>query len=262
MLYKHQKALGQNFLINKAIAAKIVAAGEVEKTDLVLEVGPGKGALTDFLIAASGRVMAVEKDIRLANGLREKYNNQPNVEIIQDDILKFKPTYYLLLTTNYKLISNLPYSITSPFLSKFFISGKIEKPKLAVLMVQKEVAKRLTSLPGEKNRGVLTVLLQSCCQVDYLFTVGRENFQPQPKVDSAVIKIAPRKINLEPSFIAVVKAGFSAKRRKLANSLAGGLGITKASAIAIVQQSGLSVNVRAEDLTTEEWQEVWYNITK
>ena len=275
--------LGQNLLTNSEIAKRIVVALDIRDGDFVVEVGPGQGALTDFLVEKPvSLLLAIEKDYKLVEFLRKKYGSRKKIKIVHNDVLRIDriviptETEESLKNTkgsldgvypelvewardderDYKLISNLPYSITSFFINKFFVSGEMEKPEKAVLMVQKEVAERLTSKPGEKNRGILSVLLQACCEVEKLFDVARENFTPTPGVESAVIKIIPRKKNLDPRFIALVKAGFSAKRQKLANSLSQKLEMPKTEIADIIKSAGISENARAEDLGVNEWEKL------
>lgn len=252
--------LSQNFLINTEISDKIVNAIEPEKGDKIVEIGPGKGALTDILVQFPVEILSLEKDFSLAEDLKNRYKNRKNIKVVNRDALVFNTTDLERFTkVGYKLISNLPYAVTSPLINKFFVTSEIEKPKKAVLMVQKEVAERLSSEPGEKNRGILTVLLQYYYSINYLFEVTKENFQPVPKVDSAVISLL-KIVNqppLETGQIRLIKAGFSQKRRKLINSLSPIFNINKADLSAIIKKSNIEEGSRAEDLSVLDWQNLY-----
>lgn len=252
--------LSQNFLINTEISNKIVKAIEPVKGDKIIEIGPGRGALTDILIQFPVEILSLEKDFNLAENLKNKYKNKNNIKVVNRDALVFNTTDLERFSkVGYKLISNLPYAVTSPIINKYFVTSEIEKPKQAVLMVQKEVAERLSSKPGEKNRGILSVLLQYYYSIDYLFEVAKENFQPVPKVDSAVIsllKIANRS-PLETGQIRLIKAGFSQKRRKLINSLSPIFNINKSDLSDIINKSNINEGSRAEDLSILDWQSLY-----
>ena len=252
--------LSQNFLKNTGIANQIVEAIDLKKGDKVIEIGPGRGALTDILVQKPIEILSLEKDFVIAENLKKKYKNQKNIKVVNRDALVFNSfDLERFSKSDYKLISNLPYAVTSPIINKYFVSGEIGKPFQAVLMVQKEVAERLSSKPGEKNRGILSVLLQYHYKIDYLFEVSKENFAPIPKVDSAVIKlskIANQPI-LEMGQIRLIKAGFSQKRRKLINSLSPLLSLNKTDLSVIIKKSNIEEGSRAEDLSVLDWQKLY-----
>src|SRR3989344_5005703 len=180
------KRLGQHFLINKSIVDLIVKIGNVSKKDVVLEVGPGKGVLTEMLAQKAKKVIAVEKDKELVEYLKDKFINQKNVEIIYGDILKTSTKNHGLKTVDYKLIANIPYYITSKFL-RIFLSDKELRPSLMVLMLQREVAERIIAKDGKES--LLSLSVKAYGEPEVIKIVKRGNFFPPPKVDSAIIKI-------------------------------------------------------------------------
>ncbi|MDP3762909.1 MAG: 16S rRNA (adenine(1518)-N(6)/adenine(1519)-N(6))-dimethyltransferase RsmA [bacterium] len=208
-----KKYLGQHFLKNKKILKEIAAAAELSKKDVVLEVGPGHGELTEFLAQVAGKVIAVEKDRELIPFLEEKFKNIKNVKIIQGDILKIRN----LGVKNYKIVANIPYYITSHFL-RTFLEAK-NKPKLMVLMVQYEVAKRILAKPPEMN--LLALSVQAYARAKFIRKVLRGNFVPAPKVDSAIVKIMikHRVSNNEEKILKLAKLAFQQKRKMLRHSL-------------------------------------------
>ena len=232
---KPKKSLGQNFLKSEKIAEEIVSAGEVGSDDIVLEVGPGKGILTEKLLEKAKKVIAVEKDEELAGFLRDKFKNNPKLEIICGDILKFNPmSRFRLDIGRYKIIANIPYYITSRFLRTFLESDcsarhrKHElgsdvaggQPSLMVLMVQKEVAERIVG----KKESILSISVKAYGRPEIIRNVPAGYFFPAPKVDSAVIKISGISKKFfqdigEKKFFEIVKKGFSQKRKILINNL-------------------------------------------
>jgi len=254
--------LSQNFLVNRIIAEKIVEAVEPQTGDKIIEIGPGKGALTDLLIEKPIDIIALEKDFGIVENLKKVYKNRKNIKVVNRDALIFNSVDLAKFSKfDYKLVSNLPYAVTSPIINKYYVTGEIEKPKMAILMVQKEVAERLASKAGEKNRGILSVFLQYYYKIEILFEVTKENFQPVPQVDSAVIKLNKIKITvpLEIGMMHLIKAGFSQKRRKLINSLSPILNLNKTDLSDIMEKSQIKEGCRAEDLTVLDWQNLYTN---
>lgn len=251
---QHQK--GQNFLINEKIYDDIVRAAEIQPDDIVLEIGPGLGFLTAKLAARAKKVVAVELDQKLADYLQTGIDAQDieNIEIIPGDILKFNPAD---LEGAYKIVANLPYNISSIFLRQFLSTS--HRPVSLVLMLQKEVAERIVAAPSEMS--VLAVSVQYYAEAEIIRTVKAGNFWPEPKVDSAVIKIVakPQIFDAEADkiFFRIVKVGFSAKRKMLKNNLAGGLKLSPEIIKSALIQIGLSDHVRAEDLSVEDWQKLF-----
>lgn len=246
-MFRTKKSLGQNFLTSKKIVEEIIKAGEVGSGDIVLEVGPGKGILTEGLLKTAKKVIAVEKDGELIDFLEQKFAKQiagKKLEIISADILKLNLSDYTLGASGYKIIANIPYYITSHFLRTFLESDF--QPSLMVLMVQKEVAERIV---GNKE-SLLSISVKSYGRPEIIRYVPAECFFPSPKVDSAVLKISNiskdffQGIN-EKNFFETVKKGFSQKRKMLINNLQA----TKDDFMAC----NISEKVRAEDLNLEQW---------
>jgi len=253
------RSKGQNFLINEKIYDEIVEAAEINSEDNVLEVGPGLGFLTAKLAKVAKQVIAVELDDKLANFLQIGLDSQAveNVTIVNQDVLKFNPTD---LPKNYKVVANLPYNITSIFLRTFL--NQKNRPQSLVLMLQKEVAERLIAKPGEMS--MLALSVQFFGDVEIIREVKAGNFWPEPKIDSAIIRLLIRdtkrgEISLEEEkfFFRLAKFGFSAKRKMLKNNLASGLKISSIQAEKLLEDIGLDNKVRAEDLSVDNWQKLF-----
>ncbi len=215
------RKLGQHFLTNPAIAKRIVDAADITKNDSVLEVGPGRGMLTQFLVEKAKKVIAVERDKKLASFLQEKFADKKNIEIIESDILKI--TSYELRVTSYKVVANLPYYITSRFL-RLFLENIKNKPQSMTLMVQKEVAERICAKPPQMN--LLALSVQAFGRPKILFNVKKGSFSPPPEVDSALICIENisdaffKKHGIPPEeFFKLPKKAFSQKRKMLRASI-------------------------------------------
>jgi 16S rRNA (adenine1518-N6/adenine1519-N6)-dimethyltransferase len=245
-----RKGLGQHFLIDGEVLKNITAAAELASTDTIIEVGPGLGVLTRELAQRAGRVIAIELDNKLAALLKQTLAPFHNVIIINDDVLKIEPAS---LAADYKVVANLPYYITSPVLRHFLEASR--KPRLMILMVQKEVAEAIAAKPGEMS--LLSVSVQLYGEPKIISHVPAECFYPPPKVDSAIVRIdlypKPKVAVDEEDFFDVVRAGFSAPRKQLVNSLAQGLGVEKADALALLEAAKISPQRRAETLSLEEW---------
>lgn len=261
--------LGQNFLKDKSVVDKIIQAAALTASDFVVEIGPGEGVLTEELAKHAGKVLAIEIDKNLLPALKNKFSaqggsasggkNAKNVSIINEDILKidFKKivTDYELLVTGYKLIANIPYYITSPII-RLFLEAE-NQPQEMILMVQKEVAERIVAGPGQMS--ILAVSVQYYAQAELLFPVSKIAFDPVPEVDSAVIKILPRKkyhSDDDRKFFRIVRAGFSAKRKTLVNNLANALHSDKNIVAEKIKALGLGPNVRAQELSVEDWKKL------
>ncbi len=251
---KAQKSLGQNFLVNEGVYQKIIAAAQIKPTDTIIEVGPGLGILTEHLANAAGRLIAVEKDRRLARYLRKKFQNNPRVEIVESDILKFTPRHYSLQTTHYKLAGNLPYYLTSRLLKTALEEWPL--PHLAVFMLQKEVAQRIVAKPPHMS--LLAVSVQYFSEPEIISYVSKGSFYPVPKVDSAIVRLMTKDQGLKPKterekFFKVVKAGFAGKRKQLVNNLATVFKIPKAETEKKLLAAGIAPSRRAETLNLAEW---------
>lgn len=246
-MIKAKKSLGQNWLKNEQVVAEIVKAAKVGKKERVLEVGPGQGVLTSALLKAGARVVAVEKDDNLIEILQTKFATEitsGQLEIIHHDILDFDP---IMINESYKLVANLPYYITGEFMKKFLTTK--HQPSLMVLMLQKEVAERIARA---KKETVLSLSVKVYGEPKYIKTVSKGNFQPVPKVDSAILLISnlskkfftKNKIS-EPDFFQIIKSGFGSKRKKLKNNL-------KLTGEALKAYG----DKRAEDLQLTDWQKI------
>jgi len=246
---KAKKSLGQNFLINESILPIIIKAAEIKPGDIVIEVGPGMGVLTKALLDAGAKVFAIEKDFDLIAYLTKKFGNNKNLKIVHQDALFFDASHF----EKYKVVSNLPFYIASPIIRKFLESKN--PPELMVLMVQKEVAEKITAKPGNRERGILTLAVEFYGDAKNITTVSKNSFRPQPKVDASVIKIVPmQKSDIDQKlFFRIVKAGFSAKRQQIHNSLAATLRLPKDQVISMLKKSKIDPQKRAEDLTLVEW---------
>jgi len=252
---KARKGLGQHFLIDQDVLSLIVSAAELKPDDVVLEVGPGLGVLTKELAGKAGRVIAIELDDNLAALLKKTLASFNNVTIINGDVLKIEPSS-LLNGRNYKVVANLPYYITSPVLRHFLEAEA--KPKTMVVMVQREVARAIAASPGDMS--LLSVSVQFYARPEIISTVPPESFYPAPEVSSAIVRInvypKPKVEVDEKGFFETVRAGFSAPRKQLANSLAKGLGWEKAEVLPFLQKARIDPSRRAETLTIEEWAEL------
>lgn len=256
--FRPKKQLGQNFLRDHDALESIVTAGNLQKTDTVVEVGAGDGTLTMLLAPHVKKVIAIEIDADLIPTLKAACAPYKNIEIIQKSVLhadyEKKP---------YKLIANIPYYITSPILSHFFLEAYEKKellPQTAVLLMQKEVAEKICAAPGDLS--VLALNVQLIGEPTLLFQVPAESFVPAPKVDSAVVQITPHKKILVPpekitTFRKLIHAGFSQKRKMLKNTLAATWRKESAEVGAFLEKCGVDPQRRAETLTIEEWNTIF-----
>ncbi len=244
------KTLGQNFLHDQNLARWIVDQAQITGQDYVVEIGPGLGALTKFLLEAGARVLAIEKDARLANFLRGHFDTE-RLEILNIDALQFDPRI-LFAHRSVKLIGNLPYNISSPLLSTFL---RYPSPiSLSVLMLQKEMAMRLSAAPRTRDYGALTLRVQLHRRVKYLRSVPATVFLPRPDVDSAVIRLEPRDPNEMPArndelLLKLIRIGFSQRRKQLRKLLREHTTDWDALASAL----DINPNARAEELSLLQW---------
>lgn len=244
------KSLGQHWLHDRAVLSHIAACADIKTTDTVLEIGPGLGTLTSELLRRSQKVIAVEFDPDLARKLPAQFPGK-NLEVVQADILAFDTAR---LPSPYKVVGNIPYYITSKIIQHFLVSP--HQPEAMVLLIQKEVACRLAAGPGDMS--ILAVSAQVFSEVRLGQVVPARLFTPPPRVDSQVVVLRTRTAplvgeNIEKHFFTVVKAGFSAKRKMLRSSLAGGLGVTKDQAAAWLEAAKISPTARAESLSISDW---------
>ncbi|MDR2524200.1 MAG: 16S rRNA (adenine(1518)-N(6)/adenine(1519)-N(6))-dimethyltransferase RsmA [Candidatus Nomurabacteria bacterium] len=252
---KPDKSLGQHWLRDEAVLSAIADCAEVVSGDTVLEIGPGLGTLTRVLAARAGRVLAVEFDPDLAARLSREFAESKSVEIIPGDFLRFDLSR---LPAGYKVAANIPYYITNPIIMQLLSARN--KPCVAALLVQREVAERLAAKPGAMS--ILAVAAQFHAEVSLGPVVPARLFTPPPKVDSQVVILRPRPSgrDLSPDqeklFFRIVKAGFSARRKKLRTALSGGLNTPVAEAEILLHTAGINPNLRAQDLTIEDWCEI------
>ncbi len=260
-----KKGLGQYFLIDAEALQAIVDAAELSPEDTIIEVGPGLGILTAELARRAGWVIAIELDNRLADVL-QKTLPCDNVVIINEDVLGTDPKSLLEGKapgfpeglSRYKVVANLPYYITSPVLRHFLEAAA--RPELMVVMVQKEVAEAIVAGPG--RRSLLSIGVQFYGRPTIVARLPAAAFYPRPEVDSAVVKIEvypcpPVDVDDVDRFFYLVRAGFTAARKQVANSLAQGLGRPKAEVVAWLEEAGIAPQRRAETFTLEEWAELY-----
>ena len=260
---KARKGLGQHFLIDEEVLQLITSAAELTPTDVVIEVGPGLGVLTRELSQQAGRVIAIELDRKLADILKQTLASFDNVIIINQDVLDIDPAALLEKPKTYKVVANLPYYITSPVLRRFLEAPA--KPEIMIVMVQKEVAEAIVAKPGQ--RSVLSISVQFYGKPRIVSYVPAQSIYPAPEVDSAILRIdvysqPPVAVADKESFFELVRAGFTASRKQLANSLAQGLGFPKTEVLSFLEKANIVPQRRAETLTLEEWVHLWQAFTK
>jgi len=265
MLVKPKKQFGQNFLTSPQVVEDILRAGKIAKEDTVLEIGPGRGFLTEKLLIKAKKVIAVEKDRDLLPFLKEKFASfikKGTLELVEADILTFFPSSYDLKPNAYKLIANIPYYITGEILRKF-LETEVQ-PSLMVLMVQKEVGERIVT-KGKMKETILSLSVKAYGTPTIVRKVGRGSFNPSPNVDSVVIKIdgiskKHFKHSSEQAFFKTLHAGFAHKRKFLINNLTSLL--PKEKLEIIFKKTSLSPKTRAEDLSLIEWLEITKSISQ
>lgn len=244
------KSLGQHWLHDSQILSEIVDEADIHPEDTILEIGPGLGTLTAHLLRRAKKVIAIEFDSELAHKLPAQFPGT-SLEVINEDILQFDLS---TLPKDYKVVANVPYYITSKIVQKLMTATN--KPSLAVLLVQKEVAERIAARPGDMS--ILAVSAQVFAETKLGLLVPAAYFTPPPKVDSQVIILKTREQPgfgsiPEKAFFAVVRAGFAAPRKKLRSSLAAGLGIGKDEALQLLENANIDPNKRAGALSIDDW---------
>ena len=255
-----KKRFGQNFLIDKRVLKKIIKVADLKRRDSVLEIGPGTGSLTVELAKRVKKVIAIEKDKKMVEFLKELLEcwNIRNVRIMKGDILEIG-NWKLEIRNSYKVVANLPYYIVPPVIRKFLENKN--PPKEMILMVQKEVAQRTCAKPPNMN--LLAVSVQFYSKPEIISFVSKSSFWPQPKVDSAILKIVPRKSTLLSAsirgrFFRIAKAGFSQPRKQIINNLTKGLKIDREKIKNWLLKNKIRVSQRAENLSLKDW----LNLTK
>lgn len=258
-----KKSLGQNFLKSKVALSAMINASEINSDDTILEIGPGQGALTKKLLETEAKVIAIEKDDRLIEFLNNKFEKEiknDQFKLIHGDVLELDLIKISLKTTNYKLIANIPYYITGQIFRKF-LSGSIQ-PKLLVIMVQKEIADRIIARDGKES--LLSLSVKAYGTTEKVLKVGKENFSPKPKVDSAILLVDNISKDFfkdigEEKFFEVIKTGFAHKRKILIANLREKYG--KNDLKLIFSDLKISEKVRSEDLKLEDWKKLIEKLT-
>jgi len=243
-----KRPFGQHFLFDPNILKKIIACSGISKDDTVVEIGPGLGTLTKFLSLHAKKVLAIEIDKKLIGRLQEILSMHDNVEVIQADALKFP---FNEIQDNFKVVANIPYNITTPLLFRL-LEFREKMPSMTLLM-QKEVAKRITASHTDKEYGVLSISTQLYTKPSLKFTVSRKAFLPPPDVDSAVVHFEVNtsssfNVKDEEFFLKIVKTAFSQRRKTLTNSLKTFEGIKDA-----LLKAGIDPGLRAENLSIEDY---------
>ena len=260
---KANKSLGQNFLISEDVVDKIVGASEIKKEDLVIEIGPGLGTLTKFLLDRAGKVICIELDNKMIEILEDRFKLYDNFELINQDVLKvdLKKSIQNEKETgnikNVKIVANLPYYITTPIIMKL-LEEELELESITV-MIQKEVADRLIAVPGEKETGAITYSVYYYATAEGILEVPNDSFIPEPEVTSKVIKLNIRKeppVNVKNKEVMfrIIKSAFMQRRKTLLNALTNTkVFINKDEGIGILKSLNLNEDVRAEKLTIEDF---------
>lgn len=271
---KARKGLGQHFLIDREVLGLITSAAELTPADVIMEVGPGLGILTQELARQAGWVVAIELDSKLATILKQTLASFDNVTIINEDILEIEPAALLneqktrfprAINTpfSYKVVANLPYYIASPVL-RHFLEASL-KPQIMVVMVQKEVAAAIVAEPGQMS--LLSISVQFYGEPRIISYVPAQSFYPEPEVDSAILRVDlfPQPavaVADKESFFDLVRAGFTASRKQICNSLAQGLELPKAEVLSLLGRASIVPRRRAETLTLDEWAQLWQVFTR
>lgn len=257
-----KKWLGQHWLVDRKILRRIADAAEIAPGETVVEVGPGRGALTELLAERASRLIAVEVDRELAETLREKYSGAANVTVVEGDVLEL-PVEELLNGGDggmpYVVVGNLPYFIGTAIVRKFLTSRL--RPERLIVMLQAEVAERMTAQPGEMS--YLAVETQLYAEARLLFRIPAKAFRPPPKVQSAVVRLDVRdspdvEVDSQAAFLEVVQAGFAAPRKRLRNSLAVGLRVEPLEAAELLADAGVDGDQRPAMLSLEQWRDVYF----
>ena len=256
------KSLGQNFLVDGRVAARIVGEFAPAAGETVVEIGPGRGALTGRLLELAGRVVAVEFDRELIPVLAERFGARENFRLVHDDALAADFCDLIRPARRARVVANLPYNISTAILQKLIEQrGCLTE---FVLMLQREVVGRMTAPAGSSERGYLSVLVEATCEAEPLFEVAPASFRPVPKVWSTVVRLRPRElpagdVRLEPLFRQLVGAGFAQKRKTILNNLRAAPATLRAAvesvggAQALLAASDLDPSRRAESLSLDEW---------
>ena len=256
------KKLGQNFLIEDTVVEKTVEAADITKEDLVIEIGPGLGTLTKELLEKAKKVIAIELDEKMIPILQERFFLYQNLELVHQDILTVPLKEYIEKEENIrevKIVANLPYYITTPIIMKL-LEDRLPVKTITV-MVQKEVAKRLTAQTGDKLCGAITYAIEYYCETKEVIEVPRQSFMPAPEVDSEVIQLILRdkpkvQVKDEKFLFSLIKASFMQRRKTLLNGIGNSGLIEKNKLKEIMKELNLPETTRGESLTLEQFAEI------
>lgn len=267
---KANKNLGQNFLINEEVVKEIVNCSNISNEDLVIEIGPGLGTLTKFLLEQAGKVICIELDTKMLKILEDRFSLYNNFEIINEDVLKVDLKNIIKnekengKIKNVKIVANLPYYITTPIIMKL-LEEELELESITV-MIQKEVADRLIAIPGQKNTGAITYSVYYYATSEAILEVPNSSFIPEPEVTSKVIKLNIRKeAAVKPKdkekMFKIIKCAFMQKRKTLLNSLTNNkIFDNKQQGIEILNSLKINENIRPEELTLEQFAKISDNL--
>lgn len=260
--FSFSKGLGQNFLINPTVCPRMAEMGNAQPGWGMIEIGAGVGVLTAELAQRADKVVCIEIDSRLLPILDETLAEFDNIKIVNEDVLKVD--LHRLIAEEFgempvAVCANLPYYITSPIIMNL-LESRLPISSLTV-MVQKEAAQRICAQPGSREVGAVSIAVRYYCEPQVLFQVSRGSFMPAPDVDSTVIRLDIRKeppvqVNKESDFFRVVKAAFSQRRKTLSNTLSSGLSLSKAQANELLEKAGVAANLRAEQLSMQQFADI------
>lgn len=260
--FSFSKGLGQNFLINPTVCPRMAEMGNAQPGWGMIEIGAGIGVLTAELAQRADKVVCIEIDSRLLPILDETLAEFDNIKIVNEDVLKVD--LHRLIAEEFgempvAVCANLPYYITSPIIMNL-LESRLPISSLTV-MVQKEAAQRICAQPGSREVGAVSIAVRYYCEPQVLFQVSRGSFMPAPDVDSTVIRLDIRKeplvqVNKESDFFRVVKAAFSQRRKTLSNTLSSGLSLSKAQANELLEKAGVAANLRAEQLSMQQFADI------
>ena len=269
---KANKSLGQNFLVNGEVVENIINCSKINQNDMVIEIGPGLGVLTKYLLEKAGKVLCIELDPKMVEILEDRFKFYSNFEILNEDVLKVdlneiirknKMSYNI---KNVKIVANLPYYITTPIVMKL-LEERLDIESITI-MIQKEVADRLIEIPSQKNTGAITYTVYYYCESEKIMEVLNSSFIPEPEVTSEVIKMNIRKkpaveIDNPKVMFMIIKSAFMQRRKTLLNALTNAqVFSSKQEGENILKQVGLEPNVRAENLTLQNYADIAEIITK
>ena len=269
---KANKSLGQNFLISNDVVEKIIKSSEISKEDMIIEIGPGLGTLTKYLLQEAGKVLCIELDTRMIKILEDRFCDFENLEVINQDVLKVD--LKSIITENkkegkikrVKVVANLPYYITTPIIMKL-LEDKLDIESITV-MIQKEVADRLIEVPGGKNTGAITYSVYYYCESEKIMEVPNSSFIPEPEVTSEVIKMKLRnkpvvEIEKPKVMFMIIKSAFMQRRKTLLNALTNTkVFMSKQEGIEIFKKLNLDENIRAENLSIQDFANIAKLITE